>query len=188
MRTLIRWLDRTGRRISGIFEFCDDAACIFRLQWKRAPHDIRLSDGTSIRRGETVLYLHLWNEHIPPMGPEGPDLTWAVTLRRRLLLTLRQLARWVREGSYQNRVRAVGGALALLPEGEGGGKRLLERLGFEVFPYRGPWGRFGEFWENLYAWCLMWTYNPASVRHRPPHRLRRTEVWMSIQTLLERYG
>ena len=189
MRTLIRWLDGVIRRVGGIFEFCDDAACIFRLQWRRAWRDVRLSDGTTVRRGEPILCLHLWNEHIPSMGPEGPDLTWAVTVRRRLLFTLQRLARWVQEDPHQGRVRAIGGISALLtPEGDGGGKRLLERLGFEVSPHRGRWGRFGEFWENLYAWGLMWTYNPASIRHRPPHRLRRTEVWMSIRTLLERYG
>ena len=189
MRTLIQRLDRLIRRINGIFEFCDDDTCVFRLQWKRAPHEIRLSDGTTVRRNEPVLYLHLWSEHIPPMPPQGPDLAWAVTLRRRLLLTLRQLARWVREDSHQSQVRAIGGATVLIPAGGNeGGKRLLERLGFDVFPYHGPLGRFGEFWENLYAWVLMWAYNPASVRHRSPRRMRRTEVWMSVQTLLERYG
>ena len=189
MRTLIQRLDRLIRRINGIFEFCDDDTCVFRLQWKRTPHEIRLSDGTTVRRNEPVLYLHLWSEHIPPMPPQGPDLAWAVTLRRRLLATLRQLARWVREGPHQGQVRAIGGATVLIPAGGNeGGKRLLERLGFDVFPYHGPLGRFGEFWENLYAWVLMWAYNPASVRHRSPRRMRRTEVWMSVQTLLERYG
>jgi hypothetical protein len=57
-----------------------------------------------------------------------------------------------------------------------------------VFPYRGPLARFGEFWENLYTWGLMWTFNAASLRHRSLLRLRRAEVWMSAAELLARYG
>ncbi|HHS97211.1 MAG TPA: hypothetical protein ENK08_04840 [Chloroflexi bacterium] len=189
MRILIQRFDGLIRRLNGIFEFCDEEACIFRLQWKRAPHGNHLSDGTAVRRGEPVLYLHVWNEHVPPMPPGGPDLPWAVDIRRRLLFTLRRLASWIREGSHGERVRALVGVSALLASAEdSGGARLLKRLGFDVFPHRGPLGRFGEFWENLYAWVLMWAFNPISARRHPPHRLRRTEVWMSIRTLLERYG
>jgi len=54
-----------------------------------------------------------------------------------------------------------------------------------VFPYRSPLGRFGEFWENLYARWLMWAFNAASLRHRRLLRLRRDEVWASADAFLK---
>ncbi|UCC64000.1 MAG: hypothetical protein JSV36_02770 [Anaerolineae bacterium] len=87
------------------------------------------------------------------------------------------------------RVRAVGGASALFsPAERPGGVRLMQRLGFTVMPYHSPLGRFGEFWENFYSWWMMWTFNAVSLRYRRLIRLRRTEIWMSTQEFLDRYG
>jgi hypothetical protein len=106
-----------------------------------------------------------------------------------LLGSYRAAARWLADQPRMADVRAVGGVTALIaPDGGGGSVRLMQRLGFEVLPYRNPLGRFGEFWENLYTWWLMWAYNAASLRHRRLLRLRRTEFWMSARAFLERYG
>jgi len=64
----------------------------------------------------------------------------------------------------------------------------MQRLGFTVTPYRSPLGRFGEFWENLYAYGLIWAYNPASVHQRQLLGLHRTEMWMPADEFLRRYG
>jgi len=177
------------RRVAGVFEFTQAQGCILRLQRARAPHDLRLADGTTVRKGEPVLLLHLWNERLPSMGPEGPDLAWAVEMRRRLITSLREVARWLRDGQCGEDIRAIGGVTVLLdPADEGGGQRLMRRLGFAVLPYPGPLGRFGGVWEDLYTWWLMWAFNAATLRHRRLLRLRRTEVWISTQALLERYG
>jgi hypothetical protein len=86
-------------------------------------------------------------------------------------------------------VRAVGGTTALLsPGSHPGGRRFLERLGFTILPYRSPLGRFGEFWENFYAWWLMWTFNVASLRHRQLLHLRRAELWMAADEFVSRYS
>lgn len=63
----------------------------------------------------------------------------------------------------------------------------MRRLGFMVLPYHSPLGRFGEFWENFYTWMIIWAFNAASLRHRHLHRLRRSEVWMSVDEFLRRY-
>ena len=137
-----------------------------------------------MRAGDPVLKLHLWNEHVPPIGPAGSDLAWAVSVRRMLIRSLRAAARWLASELGLANVRAIGGVTVLISAGgEGGSLRLMRRLGFDVFPYRGPWGRFGEFWENLYTWGLMWAFNTASLRHKS--LLRRTEVWMSLHTFLK---
>ena len=184
MRTIIRGIDRLARRANGVFEFCAEEECLLRLQVARAPHDLHLSDGTQVRAGDPVLKLHVWNEHVPPLGPDGADLAWATRVRRGLIRSLQALARWLAAQPGLADVRAIGGATVLIPAGgESGSLRLIQRLGFDVFPYQGRLGRLGEFWENLYSWALMWAFNAASLRHRPLLRLRRTEVWMPIRRL-----
>lgn len=188
MRALIRRFDGLVRRASGVFEFCDETNCLLRLQVTHAPHDLRLSDGSEVQAGDPVLMLHLWNEHIPPMGPTGPDLAWAAKAYRMLLHSLHAAAWWLANEPRLADVRAIAGVTVLIaPGGERGGLRLMRWLGFDVFPYQGRLTRFGEFWENLYTWWLMWAFNAASLRHRQLLRLRRVEVWTSADAFLKRY-
>ena len=65
---------------------------------------------------------------------------------------------------------------------------MLEHMGFLVLPYHRPFGAFGEFWENLFTYWLMWAYNPASLHNRSLLSMRRTEFWMSRKQFLERFG
>jgi hypothetical protein len=193
MRALVRRLDGLLRRANGVFEFCTQEDCVLRLQLRGAPHQLHLSDGVEVRAGDPVVMIHLWNEHVPPLGPDGPDLAWASRMGRMLLGSYRAVARWLADQPRMANVRAVGGVTVLIsPHGGGGSLRLMQRLGFEVLPYHvplgHPLGRFGEFWENLYTWWLMWAYNAASLRHRRLLRLCRTEFWMSARAFLERYG
>jgi hypothetical protein len=189
MRAFIKFLDYLIRRASGVIEYCDDPQCIFRVQLAPAPHPVQLSDGTTIPAGAPVLLLHLWNEHIPPIDPAGPDLAWALQTERRLRRSLRRLAEWLTSNPACQDVQAIGGVTVLLsPDGQDGSAQLLRRLGFEFFPCHNPLGKFGEFWENLYTWWLMWAFNPASLRGRRLLHLQRTEIWMSRQTFLARHG
>lgn len=189
MRALIRGLDVLLRRASGVFEFSTHPDCILRLQVARAGHAFTLANGVKVQRGDPLLILHLWNERVPLFGPSGPDLAWALQAYRIFRTSLGEAARWLERQPDQLGVRAVGGATVLAFSGDNDtGARVLKRLGFELFPYHNPFGRFGEFWENLYTLALMWTYNPASARHRPLSRMQRAEMWMSTQQFLARYG
>lgn len=189
MRVLIRGLDALLRRAGGVFEFSTHPDCMLRLQVARAGHAFALADGIEVQKGDPILLLHLWNERVPSFGPAGPDLAWAVQAYRRFRASLSEAARWLEEQPDQLGIRAVGGATVLAFSGDSDtGAKVLKRLGFELLPYHNPLGRFGEFWENLYTLALMWTYNPASVRHRPLSRMQRTEMWMPAQRFLERYG
>lgn len=188
MRALVRRFDRFLRAAYGIFEFTADGEGLLRLRVRGAPHTLFLPDGI-IAKGEPVLELHLWNEHVPPLPPTGPDLAWAARVRRMLDFSFGAVARQMTWDPRLGEVRAVGGVTVLLSPGDPrGGTRLMERLGFMVLPYRNVLGRFGEFWENLYSWGLMWTFNAASLRRRSLFRLRRGEVWMSRGEFLRRYG
>jgi hypothetical protein len=188
MRALIRRFDGWLRRALGVFEFCDAPDCLLRVRVTLAAHDLALP-GWVVPKGEPLLELHLWNEHIPPQPPDGPDLAWAVQTQRKLAASFRILADQMPRDPRFAAVQAVGGITVLLmPGNDAGGERLFRQLGFSVFPYHSALGRFGEFWENLYSWWIMWTFNPVTLRHRRLIRLRRTEVWMSMEEFLSRYG
>ncbi len=188
MRALVRAFDRFLCRATGVFEFCDDPECLLRLQWARAPREFILSDETRIRAGAPVLMLHLWNEHLPHLGANGPDLRWAAQVRRMLTHSLQKAACWLTEQPEGNRVEAVGGITVLAFSADGRPTPLIRHLGFDVLPYRRALGRFGEFWENFYTWAIMWTFNPVSLQGRSLLRLRRAEIWMSREAFLRRYG
>ena len=65
---------------------------------------------------------------------------------------------------------------------------MIQHLGFTVLPCHRPLGAFGEFWENLFSWWLMWAYNPPSLKSRRFWRLQRTEIWMTTAEFFRRYG
>lgn len=187
MRALIRRFDGYLRRAHGVFEFSDDPNCLWRLRFAQLPHAVALPDG-DIPAGALMLELHLWNEHVPPMLSAGPDPAWAIHSTRMLIDSTRAVARLVRCDPRFAGVRAIGAVTMLFSAGDrSGGEKLMRRLGFALFPYQSPLGRFGEFWENLYTWWLMWAYNASSLRRRHLLRLRRTEMWMSANEFVRRY-
>ena len=103
--------------------------------------------------------------------------------------SLRAVGEQMRRDSRLGSVRAVGGATALLSlDGSSSGVAVFQRLGFTVLPYHHPLGRFGAFWDNLYAWWLMWAFNPLSLRSRRFSGLQRVEIWMPAEEFLSRYG
>jgi hypothetical protein len=188
MRTLMRRFDAFMLRALGIFEFSDDPECVLRLQITQSPRTLHL-DGYMVNAGEPVLELHLWNEHIPPLPPSGPDLAWATLVRRLLIRSFRAVGEQFSCDPRLADVRAVGGVMSWLSiKGHPAGELLLRRLGFTVMPSHNPLGRFGEFWENLYAWLIMWTFNAASLRGRQLLNMRRAEMWMPVEDFLSRYG
>jgi hypothetical protein len=188
MKSAIRFLDRVLGRIQGLFVYWDDPRAMFRIQIAQAPHTLHLSDG-DVEAGAPVLQLHFWNEHTPEFSRAGPDLAWAMGVYRMLRPSFRILARHLVENPDLAGVQALGGATILVGVGKDSSpEKLFRRLGLELFPYHSPLGRFGEFWENLYTWGLMWAYNGASLRHRHLLSLQRTEAWISTEAFLRRYS
>ena len=188
MRSLIRGLDAILRRAYGLFEFSDSQDCILRLQVSETSHWLTFSDG-AIPAGEKVLVIHVWNEHMLPMPPGGPDLAWTKKMFQAFLKSLGEVADYIKSEPAMQEVRAVGGVSVLLFSGDrSSGARFMQKLGFTIMPYSNPLGRFGEFWENFFSWMLMWTYNPGSVHYRHLMGFERAEFWMPVEEFLERYG
>jgi hypothetical protein len=187
MRRIVRAFDRFLCRRQGVFVFWNDPDCLFRAQVTRASCPIVLP-GTEIPVGAKVLGLHFWNEHMPQIPPEGPNLALAVRGSRMIISTFRALAREMHHDPRMDGVQALGGATVLFAAGDGSsGEKLFTRLGFTVFPHRNSLGRFGEFGENFYTWALMWAYNSVSLRQRQLGALHRTESWITSGEFLRRY-
>ena len=188
LRLVIRRFDGWLSRQYHVEEFTDDPQCIMRIQAGRTAHGLSLPEG-AVPPGSEVLFLHMWNERAPLIPADGPTLDWALATRRKMIHSLRLVARHLQAAPSLKGVQAIGGVTAHLTLKEAdGGRAMLEHLGFAVIPYHRPAGAFGEFWENFYTWWLMWTFNPVSVRHRSLFRLQRSEFWMSAQKFLEKFG
>jgi len=188
LRLLIRHFDGWLSRVEGVTPFTDDPQCLLRIQRGRAPADRFLPEAV-VPAGSPVLYLHVWNERLPPIPGPGPDLLWARRTQRLVIASLKLMAQHLRQNPSLDDVRALGGVTAFLSLGRAkGGRALFEHLGFTVLPCYRPLGAFGEFWENFYTAWLIWTFNPASLRHRRFWDLQRTEFWMGREKFLARYG
>jgi hypothetical protein len=188
LRLIIRRFDDWLSHVEGVEPFTDDPQIIMRLQNGRADWDIPLPEG-QVSKGSNVLFVHLWNERIPGIPPQGPDLGWALHTERLTVNSFRAIAQHIQQTPTLSCAQAVGGVIAQVKlEGSNGGRSLLEHLGFSIFPYHRPAGGFGEFWENFYTWWLMWTFNPASVRDHKLCELQRAEFWTSKDKFLARYG
>ena len=188
MRALIRRFDAALRQAQGVFEFCDDQACLLRLQLSCSRRDLLLGQGV-LPKGSAVLELHLWNEHIPAIPPGGPDLVWASQTRRLFINSLHAVGQQIGVNPRLANIQAVGGISVLLTAGDrASGEHMIQRLGFDILPYHSRLGRFGMFWENFYSWWLMWAFNPASLNHRKLIRLERVEFWMLADEFQLRYG
>jgi hypothetical protein len=188
VRTLIRRFDAFLARQSGVFVFTDEADCLLRLQITNAPHRL-LFESQVVERSEPVLLIHLWNEHVPPVSPAGPDLAWAKNIQRAFLNSLRAACVYIQKEPRLTEIQAIGGVTVLMFAGNRhSGERFMQGLGFMVAPYTSPLGRFGEFWENCYSWILIWTYNPSSLRYRKLFGQHRAEFWIPAEKFLARFG
>ena len=188
LRAIIRRFDAWLSYVEDVEPFTDDPNCILRIQASSATHTLNLP-GTTIPRGTKALLLHAWNERMPVIHPEGPDLAYGLRFQQLTFASLKFVARHILSTPALQDVQAVGGVTAHVSLKEAdGGRAMLEHLGFTVMPYHRSFGAFGEFWENFYTWWLMWTFNPASTRHRKLWDLQRTEFWMTKEEFLEKYA
>jgi hypothetical protein len=188
MRFIIRAIDWTVRKLSGVFEFCDDPDCVFRVSIGVAAYPLRVPGG-EVAAGEKVLQLHFWNEHLPAMPADGPLIGPAVKLRRGVASSARRLADAMENDPRLAGVKAVGGVTPLFTPGDkSAAEGIFLRLGFCVTPHQNPLGRFMEFWEEVYAWLLIWAFTSENQPRRSLRGLRRSDFWISAEDFLRLYG
>ncbi|GAB4544761.1 MAG: hypothetical protein Kow0063_38580 [Anaerolineae bacterium] len=192
LKQMVRELDAALRRFLDIREFSQDERCLLRLAVGRSDTELTLSDGTRVRQGDLLGELHFWNEHIPPLPQHGPDLAWALTFQRWLSFSFRELAAYVQAHPEFRNVIAFRGEISFGgPYGVDHLRELARRWGFDLVSpdaHSGLLRRLADWGANVYAWSLIWTYNPASLEAGRPGQLRRDQIWISREMLVKKYG
>jgi hypothetical protein len=190
-RWLIRGIDWLVRRFKGVVEFDSREDGLIRIGFVRVDEEARLGDGTHLYPRDTVVELHLWNEHLVRIPAHGRDLGRAMVIRRRVIESLRRLAVHMIADRRFDHVKA----LRIEPALAGARAatmltRIVARYGFEVAldggaPPAGSW--LFRMFDNLWMSLLAWTFNPVS-RERWRSDRRRREFWISRARFLARFG
>jgi len=136
------------RRLYGIREFTPEDDCIVRIAFRKNDRELTLSDGTNILKGEAIGELHFWNERIPPMPKDGPDLAWGLQLHRLMRRSLAELVKYIESAPEWKGVRAFRGEMAVdAQEGLKQATDVLGRLGFDLLPLGRSISRLKPFLE-----------------------------------------
>ncbi|MGH6993816.1 MAG: YkoP family protein [Caulobacteraceae bacterium] len=191
LRRLILATDRMLRRAQGVFEFSASDRCLLRISIIPAPETVRLCDGVKVERGESVVALHLWNEHLPYPPGEGPSLAWASFFRRQMLQSFSELSARIEASPDLKAAKAIRVRIGFASRRRGGAmKRIGARLGFETLSAPGPKRaakQLHRVLEGIWIWGLVWAFNPGGLKRRAfigPY----DELWMSAQAFVQRFG
>ena len=160
-------LDRWLRRWHGVYEFTAHRDCLFRAERCLAEESLLLSDGMRVRRGDPLLRIHLWNEHMPAMRQDGPTIAWARRASRAVETSLRELARHVAQCSDLDEVVAVCADMRLATRKESAQlARIVSRYGFEAEKDSrvGRPGLLRLIGENILMMLLVLATNPIAFR------------------------
>lgn len=188
MKGLVREFDRFLSRLQGIYIFDNDPLCLFRLRLSHAKREV-LIKGVKIPIGAPLLEFHLWNERAPVIPKDGAGLEYGVKVRRMMLYSLGSIARDISADPNLASIQALVGVTSLVNiDVASGGLKLFHRFGFSILPYQSTLGKFSEFWENLYGWTLIWAYNDSSLKYHPFSQMHRSEIWMLVGDLIQKYG
>jgi hypothetical protein len=180
-------LDGWLRRRQGIYEYTSDPRCLFRAEIGRSDRALTLSDGTQIAVGDPVLVLHLWNEHIPPLGLRGPTVGWARHMSRAGLISLRELARYLQQRAELDDIAAICGDMHLRSARQADQfTRLVGRYGFETVDEGEADGTLHRIGKNILVLLLVAATNPVALRGTILRRFHR-RVFISRAVLARCY-
>ncbi len=183
-------LDRWLRQRNGIFEYSAEQRCLFRLERACADQAMALADGTRIRAGDPILKLHLWNEHVPAMGQQGPTVAWARQVSRAIEASLRELARYWAQHPELDDVQLICGEMHLGTAQQCAQlARILARYGFEALAESasGCSPALRRLGDQILIFMLILVTNPVALRNTIVRRYR-TRIVLSRVTLARRYA
>jgi hypothetical protein len=190
VRRAVLGLDRWLQHYLGVHEYTTDSSCLFRIQRAKAQANVALSDGTKIRVGEPILNLHLWNEHVPPIGDQGATVAWARQLSRAIAISLNELAEHL---SARPDLRDIVALRADMRLGTADRSEQLARIsaryGFAIaLSGEGSGsGRLHDVGESALIFMLVLVTNPASLRFNTLRRDHKV-VYLSRVALERKYG
>jgi hypothetical protein len=169
--------------------FSDDPRSLLKIDRRPSPRAVTLADGTELAPGDPLVTTHLWNEHLPLRADAG--LATGLELLRDGRSSLRELARHVAADPELAGARAIYGEMGFVADEQmDQARRIVGELGFELVPGERPgWNPLRDaFWRNVVSWWYLKRFNPARLRRLEFGRMRRCEMWMSLDTLFARYG
>ena len=161
-RAIILAIDRSLIRRYGIFEFSSNPSSILRVSFEHNKKDRVLSGGFRVALGEKVLAVHLRNEYVPSFSTWGEDLGWAKRFLRLFTESLVELAFFIRDDPRCKDIRLIWGTTLLFAEPF----RMARRFGFRLERIEGKnaWQSFLLFWPRLFAFALIWAFNPRRLK------------------------
>jgi hypothetical protein len=184
-------LDTQLRRRLAVIEYSAHPSCIFRVGIARSRRELTLRDGTHLQPGDRVAQLHFWNEHMPPVPPDGATIRWARGVQQSALTSLRELALYL---ASRPDLRDVNVICADAPFGTLAQSRQVARMmgyfGFEVFAAHEPLSvgeRIHRFGENILISLTVFAQNAAALRLDTLRRVR-VPIYLSRRTLDEKFG
>lgn len=183
---LIRSIDRQVQRALGVRPFCADPHCILRVAFRVAAHEIRLADGTRIGPGDRIGELHLWNEQLPLIPAQGPDLRWALALHRSFVNSLALLAAQAATDPALSQLKAFRTRIAFTGPWSRAPKvaRVTANYGFEIIVREpGFAANARSLLDGILAACLMRAFNPGGLKTTGLRR-KGYEMWISRSRLL----
>lgn len=184
-------LDKWLQRCQGVVEYSVHPQCVFRMQVGRSHRQLFLRDGTHLRRGQRIVHLHLWNEHIPPVPATGTTIRWARQMQQGMAVALRELAKYLAERRDLADVAAI---CADVPCGTQSRARQLSAImgyyGFETIPEEEPMPlleRLHRFGDNILISLMVLAQNSVTLRADTLRRVR-VPIYLSRRGLAERFG
>lgn len=182
-------LDRRLRKILNIAEFSDRRDCVLRFAHVRSQKHVRLGDGSEIRKGDQIIELHFWNEHLSLRRDLGRSLGSAAALRRRLRISLELLGERLTTDFRVDDIRALHARIVLNLQGREDKLIAIARHYGFVYASSIPCltQRCHDLFENLLIYSLIWAFNRPLLR-KSVGRLSRADLWMSRNQFLTLYG
>jgi hypothetical protein len=184
-------LDKPLRRRQAVVEYTAHPSCIFRLGLDRARRQLTLRDGTRVRPRQRVAQLHLWNEHIPPLPPNGATIRWAREIERHIEMSLRELADYL---SSRRDLRDISVICGNVPCGTQSQSRqiahIMAHFGFETIFERERLSlgeRIHRFGENVLISLTVFARNTSALRLDTLSRVR-VPIYLSRRTLEHKFG
>lgn len=186
---LIRGIDRRLQRVLGIRAFCPDPRCVLRIAFRVAAREVRLADGTRIHAGDRIGELHLWNEQLPLIPAQGPELRWAFAIRRSFAHSLALLAAEAATDPELSELKAFRTRIALTGAARRAPKvaRVTAGYGFEIIAREpGAAANARSLLDGFLVACLMRAFNRGGLKTTGLRR-RGYEMWISRDRLLAQW-
>ena len=183
-------LDERLRRRLLVFDYVDHRDCILRMQISEASEELTLANDLRIRRGDRLIDLHLRNEHLPEMGPDGPSVAWARRISKSLDFSLRELANYLAARPQFEDVAVLRAIMPLRLEQSRHVCFIATRYGFQSAPEtsaRSLSDSLHRAGENALGLMLVLARNPAAA-HLDILLRGRALLYLARRDLDTRYG